>query len=67
MEKRFIEQVLKFKAAILVVTLLLTGVAGVFATRVQFDSSIEIWFLSDDEGLVASVLRNSRIGTALPK
>ena len=69
MEKRFIEQVLRFKAAILVATLVLTGVAGVYATRVQFDSSIEIWFLEKDPkgyGFIWLRLTKFRLDSACP-
>ena len=48
-EKRFVQSVLRFKRLILAVTLLLTFIAGFYATKVGFDNSIEIWFLEGDE------------------
>lgn len=52
-EERFIDWVLRRRLIVLVTAAVVTGAAGFFATQVQFDSDIEVWFLEDDPGLVA--------------
>lgn len=49
MERRFFDFVLDHRRAVLGLVALITVVAALFATRVRFDSSIESWFLQDNQ------------------
>lgn len=48
----FFEGIVRHRLAVLAVLGAFTAVAGWSASRVTFDSDIEIWFLEDDENLV---------------
>lgn len=50
--RRVFTAVLQHRVAVLVAIGVLTALAGVSATRLRFDSSIEIWFLEKDPTLV---------------
>ncbi len=50
-ERRLVDAILRYRAAVLLVCLLLTGLAGYQARHLTFDSDIEIWFLEDDQSL----------------
>jgi predicted RND superfamily exporter protein len=47
-----IEQIVRRRRLVIAIIVLLTALAIPFASRVGFESSIDIWFLDDDESLV---------------
>ena len=51
-ERRIVDAVLRHRLLVLGAVLAITVVAGYYASRVEFDSDIEIWFLEDDPNLV---------------
>ncbi len=52
-ERRWIDAVLRHRGAVLAGIAALSVVAGVFASRVRFDSDIEGWFLEGDPNLAS--------------
>jgi hydrophobe/amphiphile efflux-3 (HAE3) family protein len=51
MRRKMVGFILRHRVTMLALLLAITAVAGYFATRLQFDNSIEIWFREGDEGL----------------
>ena len=53
MTRSFIAAILRYRVVVLGVAMVVSGLALYGARNVTFDSSIEIWFLEDDESLAA--------------
>ena len=51
--QRIVHAVLQARWMLLLAVLLLTGIAGVGASRVGVDNAVDIWFVDDDPALVA--------------
>jgi uncharacterized protein len=52
-QEHFVEAMVRRRRLVILIIGLISLVAGLFATKASFDSSIEIWFLENDPALVS--------------
>ena len=51
-ERRLVQHIFKHKALALCMLGFVTATSGYFALQLQYDQSIEVWFLKDDKSIV---------------
>ncbi|MBT6178329.1 MAG: MMPL family transporter [Deltaproteobacteria bacterium] len=51
-ERRLVQHIFKQKALVVFLLGLITASAGYFALQLQYDQSIEVWFLKDDQSIL---------------